>query len=237
MLKEKALSFLASSIVLLGGDQFTGPAPTKPTQPPPETIPWTETEEVVHEGVILYQTPEIVIEATNFTYAESATFTYTITNKTVRDMNFKLTNTMYNGQGAGSPLACMLKAGAESVPLTFTQPESTFMRQLEFEITDYDEFDTVLQKTGKIVTLNLKPVDTTLNEADLVYDGQAKVYKVSDKLYLDNPPAMPATQPTDPPEPAVTAPTQPPSTGFNFDVPETPLVTPPSNGVPGLSKI
>jgi len=171
----RILAVIMLPFIFLGGDGTTTLNPVP--------LPYSGKEEVV-----LYQTDELSIKATDFTYATSVMFNYTITNKTNKSLKFSLPNTTLAGSEYNEPLQCTLRAGTTSKSLVYTQPESTFKEKLKFAISDYDEYSLVFLKVGKIVTIDLQSTEDTLYLADLVYDGNARVYKTREAVYIDNPP-------------------------------------------------
>lgn len=175
---KKVISLLISPFILLGGT--------------PDFDPGVPGQEPHSEEIILYQTDELSVTATDFTYAASVTFSYTIINKTDQLLKFNLPYTTIDGSNQSEPLQCMLKAGATSKSLTYTQPETTHQQRLKFSVNDYDEYDLAFAKIGKILIIDLQPSDDAADSADLVYDGKARIFKAGDGFYIDNVPLVTA---------------------------------------------
>lgn len=167
----KILSILMLPFIFLGGDGTVDPVP----------IP-----EPVTKEVILYQTDELRVTGSEFTYATSVSFTYTITNKTDKTLRFSLPNTSMDDSASTSPFRCTLKAGATSKPLMYTQPESTYRSKLKFAISDYDEYNLAFSRVGKIVTIDLQLADGIPALADLIYNDDVRLYKADEALFIDN---------------------------------------------------
>lgn len=169
---KRLLSLFLSPFILLGG-----PGDLEPQLPKPEPV---------KEEIVLYQTDELSVTATDFTYATSVKFNYTITNKSDSLLKFNLPYTSVEGSEQSKPLQCMLKAGTTSKSLTYTQPESTHQQVLKLSINEYDEYNMAFDKVGKILIIDLQPSEDTLAAMNLVYDGKARVFKAEDGFYIDN---------------------------------------------------